>query len=111
MRTERLVQRIAEFDLPTPYGVFRGVAYETTLDKIRNGVVAPVPALMNSVTVDKSLVTVRLFLSSTATWGGELSAPPATPRNEASTRNWRRMILGVAPSALISSRCVGVFER
>ena len=34
MRTERLVQRIAEFDLPTPYGVFRGVAYETTLDKI-----------------------------------------------------------------------------
>ncbi len=34
MRTERLVQRIAEFELPTPYGDFRGVAYETTLDKI-----------------------------------------------------------------------------
>jgi 3,4-dihydroxy 2-butanone 4-phosphate synthase/GTP cyclohydrolase II len=34
MRTERLVERIAEFDLPTAYGMFRGVAYETTIDKV-----------------------------------------------------------------------------
>jgi 3,4-dihydroxy 2-butanone 4-phosphate synthase/GTP cyclohydrolase II len=34
MRTERLVERIADFDLPTVYGMFRGVAYETTIDKV-----------------------------------------------------------------------------
>jgi 3,4-dihydroxy 2-butanone 4-phosphate synthase/GTP cyclohydrolase II len=34
MRTEKLVERIAEFQLPTPYGVFRGVAYESTTDHI-----------------------------------------------------------------------------
>jgi 3,4-dihydroxy 2-butanone 4-phosphate synthase/GTP cyclohydrolase II len=34
MRTERLVERIAEFDLPTTYGMFHGVAYETTIDKV-----------------------------------------------------------------------------
>ena len=34
MRTEKLVERIAEFALPTPYGVFRGIAYESTTDRI-----------------------------------------------------------------------------
>ncbi len=33
MRHEKLVERIAEFSLPTVYGAFRGVAYETTTDK------------------------------------------------------------------------------
>jgi len=33
MRHEKLVDRIAEFSLPTGYGVFRGVAYETRADK------------------------------------------------------------------------------
>lgn len=33
MRNEKLVERIAEFQLPTPYGVFHGIAYETTTDK------------------------------------------------------------------------------
>ena len=34
MRTEKLVQRIAEFDFPTTHGNFRGVAYETKIDDI-----------------------------------------------------------------------------
>ena len=34
MRTEKLVQRIAEFDLPTTHGRFRGVAYETSIDAV-----------------------------------------------------------------------------
>jgi 3,4-dihydroxy 2-butanone 4-phosphate synthase/GTP cyclohydrolase II len=34
MRTEKLIQRIAEFDLPTLHGDFRGVAYETALDDV-----------------------------------------------------------------------------
>ncbi len=34
MRTEKLVERIAEFDLPTPFGVFRGYAYESKIDGI-----------------------------------------------------------------------------
>lgn len=34
MRTEKLVRRIAEFDLPTTHGQFRGVAYETEIDKV-----------------------------------------------------------------------------
>ena len=34
MRTEKLVARIAEFDLPTPFGVFRGHAYESKIDGI-----------------------------------------------------------------------------
>ncbi len=34
MRTEKLVRRIAEFDLPTTNGLFRGVAYETEIDKV-----------------------------------------------------------------------------
>ncbi|MGH7707766.1 MAG: bifunctional 3,4-dihydroxy-2-butanone-4-phosphate synthase/GTP cyclohydrolase II [Vulcanimicrobiaceae bacterium] len=34
MRTEKLVHRIAEFDLPTIHGQFRGIAYETTLDQV-----------------------------------------------------------------------------
>jgi 3,4-dihydroxy 2-butanone 4-phosphate synthase/GTP cyclohydrolase II len=34
MRHEKLVQRIAEFDLPTEFGDFRGLAYESTVDKI-----------------------------------------------------------------------------
>ncbi|GAC1572489.1 MAG: bifunctional 3,4-dihydroxy-2-butanone-4-phosphate synthase/GTP cyclohydrolase II [Candidatus Elarobacter sp.] len=33
MRHEKLVERIAEFSLPTSNGIFRGVAYETTTDK------------------------------------------------------------------------------
>ncbi|HEY0396050.1 MAG TPA: bifunctional 3,4-dihydroxy-2-butanone-4-phosphate synthase/GTP cyclohydrolase II [Candidatus Elarobacter sp.] len=33
MRHEKLVERIAEFTLPTTNGVFRGVAYETKTDK------------------------------------------------------------------------------
>jgi len=34
MRTEKLVQRIAEFALPTSHGVFRGIAYETSIDRV-----------------------------------------------------------------------------
>ena len=34
MRTEKLVQRIADFDLPTTHGRFRGVAYETSIDSV-----------------------------------------------------------------------------
>ena len=33
MRTEKLVKRIAEFDLPTTNGNWKGVAYETTIDE------------------------------------------------------------------------------
>jgi 3,4-dihydroxy 2-butanone 4-phosphate synthase/GTP cyclohydrolase II len=33
MRTEQLVKRIAEFKLPTTFGDFKGIAYETTLDQ------------------------------------------------------------------------------
>jgi 3,4-dihydroxy 2-butanone 4-phosphate synthase / GTP cyclohydrolase II len=32
MRTEKLVQRIAEFELPTVFGTFKGVAYNTSID-------------------------------------------------------------------------------
>jgi len=34
MRTEKLVQRIAEFELPTTHGDFQGIAYETKIDDI-----------------------------------------------------------------------------
>jgi len=34
MRNEKLVHRIAEFDLPTSHGHFRGVAYETSIDNV-----------------------------------------------------------------------------
>jgi len=34
LRTEKLVSRIAEFDLPTPFGVFRGNAYESKIDGV-----------------------------------------------------------------------------
>ncbi len=34
MRHEKLVHRIAEFDLPTPFGLFRGFAYESKVDDI-----------------------------------------------------------------------------
>jgi 3,4-dihydroxy 2-butanone 4-phosphate synthase/GTP cyclohydrolase II len=34
MRNEKLVERIAEFELPTSYGPFRGIAYESKPDKI-----------------------------------------------------------------------------
>jgi 3,4-dihydroxy 2-butanone 4-phosphate synthase/GTP cyclohydrolase II len=34
MRNEKLIQRIADFELPTTHGVFRGVAYETALDDV-----------------------------------------------------------------------------
>ncbi len=33
MRTEKLVEKIAEFDLPTTSGKWRGVAYTTTIDE------------------------------------------------------------------------------
>ncbi len=33
MRHEKLVERIAEFSLPTEYGAFRGIAFETKTDK------------------------------------------------------------------------------
>ena len=33
LRTEKLVKRIAEFALPTTYGNWRGVAYNTTIDE------------------------------------------------------------------------------
>ncbi len=32
MRTEKLVKKIAEFDLPTAFGSFKGVAYDTSID-------------------------------------------------------------------------------
>jgi 3,4-dihydroxy 2-butanone 4-phosphate synthase / GTP cyclohydrolase II len=32
MRTEKLVQKIAEFELPTVFGTFKGVAYNTSID-------------------------------------------------------------------------------
>ena len=32
MRTEKLVQRVAEFELPTVFGAFKGVAYNTSID-------------------------------------------------------------------------------
>ena len=34
MRNEKLVERIAEFALPTTHGMFRGVAYESRVDSI-----------------------------------------------------------------------------
>jgi 3,4-dihydroxy 2-butanone 4-phosphate synthase/GTP cyclohydrolase II len=34
MRNEKLIKRIAEFDLPTTHGRFRGVAYETSIDSV-----------------------------------------------------------------------------
>jgi 3,4-dihydroxy 2-butanone 4-phosphate synthase/GTP cyclohydrolase II len=34
MRTEKLVHRIAEFELPTTHGHFRGVAYQTSIDDV-----------------------------------------------------------------------------
>ncbi len=34
MRTERLVERVAEFDLPTTYGFFKGVAFESKIDGV-----------------------------------------------------------------------------
>jgi 3,4-dihydroxy 2-butanone 4-phosphate synthase/GTP cyclohydrolase II len=34
MRNEKLVNRIAEFDLPTTHGEFHGVAYETRIDDV-----------------------------------------------------------------------------
>jgi 3,4-dihydroxy 2-butanone 4-phosphate synthase/GTP cyclohydrolase II len=34
LRHEKLVQRIAEFDLPTTFGLFRGIAYESKVDEI-----------------------------------------------------------------------------
>jgi 3,4-dihydroxy 2-butanone 4-phosphate synthase/GTP cyclohydrolase II len=34
MRTERLVERIAEFELPTAYGMFSGIAFQSTIDDV-----------------------------------------------------------------------------
>ncbi len=34
MRNEKLVERIAEFDLPTTFGFFKGIAYESSIDDI-----------------------------------------------------------------------------
>jgi 3,4-dihydroxy 2-butanone 4-phosphate synthase/GTP cyclohydrolase II len=33
MRTEKLVKKIAEFDLPTTFGTWKGVAYNTSIDE------------------------------------------------------------------------------
>ena len=33
MRTEKLVRKIAEFDLPTSFGAFKGIAYGTAIDE------------------------------------------------------------------------------
>src|ERR1700736_1004486 len=37
MRHEKLVERIAEFALPTVNGIFHGIAYETKTDKVAHG--------------------------------------------------------------------------
>jgi 3,4-dihydroxy 2-butanone 4-phosphate synthase / GTP cyclohydrolase II len=34
MRKERIVERIAEFDLPTTFGAFRGIAFESKIDNV-----------------------------------------------------------------------------
>jgi 3,4-dihydroxy 2-butanone 4-phosphate synthase / GTP cyclohydrolase II len=34
MRTERMVERIADFSLPTTFGVFRGIAFESKIDNV-----------------------------------------------------------------------------
>jgi 3,4-dihydroxy 2-butanone 4-phosphate synthase/GTP cyclohydrolase II len=51
MRHEKLVARIAEFDLPTAYGLFRGFAYESKVDDI-----AHVALVMGDVGDGKNLL-------------------------------------------------------
>jgi 3,4-dihydroxy 2-butanone 4-phosphate synthase/GTP cyclohydrolase II len=51
MRTEKLVQRIAEFDLPTTHGTFHGIAYETKIDDI-----AHVAMVMGEIDDGKNLL-------------------------------------------------------
>jgi 3,4-dihydroxy 2-butanone 4-phosphate synthase/GTP cyclohydrolase II len=51
MRTERLVERIAEFDLPTEYGMFNGVAFESKIDGV-----AHVALIMGDIGDGKNLL-------------------------------------------------------
>ncbi len=51
MRTEKLVRRIAEFNLPTIYGQFRGIAYETEIDKV-----AHVAMVMGDISDGKNIL-------------------------------------------------------
>jgi 3,4-dihydroxy 2-butanone 4-phosphate synthase/GTP cyclohydrolase II len=51
MRNEKLVTRIAEFDLPTVHGKFRGVAYETSIDQV-----AHVAMVMGDISDGKDLL-------------------------------------------------------
>jgi 3,4-dihydroxy 2-butanone 4-phosphate synthase/GTP cyclohydrolase II len=51
MRHEKLVERIAEFSLPTAYGAFRGIAYESKTDKI-----AHVALVMGEIGEGKSVL-------------------------------------------------------
>jgi 3,4-dihydroxy 2-butanone 4-phosphate synthase/GTP cyclohydrolase II len=51
MRTEILVRRLAEADVPTPYGVFRGAAFENTINgdihlALFKGPITPEPTLV-----------------------------------------------------------------
>jgi 3,4-dihydroxy 2-butanone 4-phosphate synthase/GTP cyclohydrolase II len=51
MKTEVLVRRVAEADVPTPYGTFRGVAFENTINgdvhlALHKGPITPEPTLV-----------------------------------------------------------------
>ncbi len=51
MKTEVLVRRVAEADVPTPYGVFHGVAFENTINgdvhlAMHKGPISPEPTLV-----------------------------------------------------------------
>jgi 3,4-dihydroxy 2-butanone 4-phosphate synthase/GTP cyclohydrolase II len=51
MKTEVFVRRVAEADVPTPYGTFRGVAFENTINgdvhlALHKGAITPEPTLV-----------------------------------------------------------------
>jgi 3,4-dihydroxy 2-butanone 4-phosphate synthase/GTP cyclohydrolase II len=51
MKTEVLVRRVAEADVPTPYGIFHGVAFENTINgdvhlALHKGPISPEPTLV-----------------------------------------------------------------
>ena len=51
MKTEVLVRKVAEADVPTPYGTFRGVAFENTINgdhhlALHKGPITPEPTLV-----------------------------------------------------------------
>jgi len=50
-RNEKIVQRIAEFDLPTKFGAFRGVAYESAIDGLTH-----VAAVMGEIADGKNIL-------------------------------------------------------